>query len=137
MLFNPEHLPKVALSQMNAVHLEEIELINRIYQELNTSPSSEEIHIINLLETFLSHLEEHFESENQLMKEKSFPAYECHVEEHRKVLATINHHINEYFVDRNRNSLKLFIKHEFKPWIENHISTMDMVTANYINTLGI
>jgi hemerythrin len=51
--------------------------------------SDDVIEIKKCLEAIESHALDHFNTENQWMIESDFPAAQCHMEEHEKVLASI------------------------------------------------
>ena len=135
MLFQEEMLPKVALPLMNETHIEEIELVNGIYDLLTTTQNFDHALLLEKLDEFLVHVEHHFLSENNLMQDFNFPALHCHKAEHERVLNILKFVVDRYISNHDEQELKDFFEHDFRPWIENHIQTMDFVTANYLQQL--
>ncbi len=111
---------------MNNVHLNEIKLLEKLINELNENKN-----VTDTLEEFIKDVEEHFAFEESLMKKYNFFAYIPHKMEHDKIL-------NELYTlrDKNNEYLKKYFNERFIPWLNNHIETIDTVTAGYFNMIG-
>ncbi len=111
---------------MNNVHLNEIKLLEKLINELNENKN-----VTDTLEEFIKDVEEHFAFEESLMKKYNFFAYVPHKMEHDKIL-------NELYTlrDKNNEYLKKYFNERFIPWLNNHIETIDTVTAGYFNMIG-
>ena len=111
---------------MNKVHLKEIKLLEKLLKELDENKN-----ITNTLEEFIKDVEEHFKFEENLMKKYNFFAYFPHKMEHDKIL-------NELYNLRGKDNeyLKKYFKEHFIPWLDNHILTIDTVTAGFFNMIG-
>ncbi len=111
---------------MNEVHLNEVKLLEKLINELNENKD-----VLNTLEDFIKDVEEHFSFEEGLMKKYDFFAYMPHKMEHDKVL-------NELYSLRGKDNeyLKKYFNERFIPWLNNHIETIDTVTAGYFDMIG-
>jgi hemerythrin len=72
-------LPQVANALMNAIHEEEMEIINELYDACLREDGEK---VEPLLEFLLAHAEDHFLTEEELMREAEFFAYPMHKVEH-------------------------------------------------------
>lgn len=125
-LIEKRELPLVPYQGMNVVHERELEILNRLYDALEENRSDTEIE--QLLNEFLKDVEEHFSYEEDMMRKAHFFAYECHHGEHNRVREELRS-IKEM---KNRQELKRYFEEVFKPWISEHILTMDTVTAQWL-----
>ncbi|UFS63671.1 hemerythrin family protein [Sulfurimonas sp. HSL-3221] len=123
-------LPKVAYDEMNTVHAEEVEQLNHIETLLDTG--APETALAQALEALFFHTREHFANEEYLMREVGFPAFEMHKAEHDRALNAFQLVMMEW---RNRNDdeiIRDYICTDTPQWLQQHIATMDTVTANFI-----
>ena len=130
-------IPNVAIDFMNNTHVEEIELVKKVgdviaeYEQRETF-TSEEIKVLNdLLHEWLHHTEEHFARENELMQKISFPMYSVHLSEHERVLENMIEVIQSWDRNFDINRLANFIFSAWPEWFNNHVNSMDMVTAQF------
>ena len=121
-------LKKVAFEPMNKVHQKEYEILKKLLQKIeNKEP------LIDEYLEFLKDVENHFAFEEDLMKKYNFFAYVPHKMEHDRVLNEIydlKEHLDDY------EYLENYFKNTFLPWLDNHISTMDTVTAGFFDMIG-
>ena len=76
-----------------------------------------------LFQELYRHTEEHFERENRLMRQTSFPAETEHVGEHMRVLGEIRQFKSR--VDKGLIAFgRAFVKERLPSWFQLHISTM-------------
>jgi hemerythrin len=130
-LIEKRELPLVGYQGMNLVHERELDYLNSLYDAVVEGRSSEEID--RLFEEFLMDVREHFAYEEDLMRKSHFFAYECHSGEHRRVLEELEAVRKRWQEERDREFLKKYFEETFKPWITEHILTMDTVTAQWLN----
>ena len=83
-MIKQDDLPLVSLSTMNEVHFEEIALINTLLKQLENEIDFEKIS--ESFERLLTHMQEHFSTEEKLMQEAHYPSLNMHKAEHNKVL---------------------------------------------------
>lgn len=68
--------------RMDGVHEEFVVLLARVQ-------AADDTEILGLFEELAAHTREHFELENQWMRETNFPPRDCHMDEHAAVLRSI------------------------------------------------
>jgi hemerythrin len=130
-----EMMPEVALASMNEVHLEEIGLINRLAERVihafDGDLNPEEINAP--LAEWVEHTRAHFEGENRLMESYVFPPYPVHKAEHDKLLASIDALHDQWLRDHGLTQLANFIFVEWRAWFDQHVKSMDRVTAEFLS----
>jgi hemerythrin len=134
MFLDKTKLPMVAMDFMNNTHLEEVELINRVVDTIESTQagaSSDELEA--LLDEFHSHTINHFEVENVHMQKYNFFAADCHMGEHTRALAELESVIRAYKDTKDIKPLEHYFKVTLIEWVMNHISTMDNVTAQFLS----
>lgn len=124
-------LPKVAYDPMNDVHAEEVELLNTI-ESLLASEASEE-NIGSAVEALFDHTREHFANEERLMREVGFPPYMMHKNEHDRVLNEFQLTVMDWRTKKDNSILRNYFSTVIPPWLHQHISSMDTVTAQFIS----
>jgi hemerythrin len=138
MLIDKDQLPLVAMEFMNEVHLEDVDIINALYElieeyEVQPSQSTKEQINTKFIEWF-EHTVLHFKGEEDLMLEKGFPPYPVHQGEHTNGLAQMERIFDHWKAHGDIQTLKVYFTQEMLPWLINHIQTMDTVTANFFKS---
>ncbi|MCV6590912.1 MAG: hemerythrin family protein [Marinobacterium sp.] len=133
-LIDAAQIPAVALDFMNHDHSEAVALSNALYARLeHSTPDSNEIATIDhQLELLYQHNEEHFAREEQHMQEYGFPPYPIHKGEHDRVLAELREIIHYWKNSHDTQALRHYLKHTFVSWFQNHLMSMDRVTAMFV-----
>ncbi len=130
-----DEIPSVELDFMNATHFEEIKIVREIGELIDTyiSENSDENQqaLSKKLNAWLDHTILHFERENALMQETGFPAYEIHASEHVKALNLLRELINAWSDSQDIELVKNYIFSAWPTWFEQHVNTMDMMTAKF------
>jgi hemerythrin len=138
MLINKNNLPLVAMDFMNETHFEDVEIINELYKYiLEYEKEQNELSLKNLeikYKEWITHTENHFETEEIQMREKGFFAYEFHKNEHNINLSEIKQLFNNFQETKNILELKSYFENNLVSWLINHIQTMDTVTAMFFKT---
>lgn len=135
MLISKEDLPKVSVEEMNDIHLTEVDLINRLHDKIleYQQDQSKIEEVIQLFDEFLKDVINHFSFEQSLMEEYNFFAYPVHRGEHDRVLFELKS-LEKLLKDKKDvETLKEYLTYNFKPWLINHVQTMDTVTAMYLS----
>ncbi len=134
-LISKEKVPQVAMDFMNDVHIEDVDIINDLYDLIvqYTKDMSEEnaVNIDMKFETWYEHTLDHFEGEEQKMLELNFPPYPMHKAEHEKALEKMESVYRKWKKEREIIPIKEYISQEIPMWLTNHIQTMDTVTAMF------
>lgn len=134
MLINTGEILKVAVNQMNEVHDVEIDIVNKLFEKISQYDESEDSfkEIVKLFDEFLNDVINHFRFEQELMEKYNFFAYPMHRGEHDRVLYEIKSLEKVLKEKKDVKAVKDYLLYTFKPWIINHVQTMDTVTAMYL-----
>jgi hemerythrin len=131
MLIKENEIPKVALNDMNKVHKVEIEIVNKLYEAIVENRDISEI--LKYFDEFLNDVVNHFTFEQGLMEKYNFFAYPIHRAEHDRVLYELKSLEKMLKEKGDIKTVKDYLENVFKPWIINHVQTMDTVTAMYLS----
>lgn len=134
-IVTPEQMPLVDLEVMNQVHREELEMVNRlavlVVSGLNGKSDSEEI--TQSIKEWIDHTRHHFEGENKMMSEYGFPPYAVHKGEHDKVLARLELLLDRWGEEHDLAELAEYLFVEWGNWFDEHVKSMDRVTAQFLS----
>jgi hemerythrin len=138
MLIDKENIPLVAMDFMNDVHAEDVDIINELFDlvleyEKDSTNSNKNL-IDSKYQEWYNHTVEHFHGEEVMMQEKNFPPYLFHKGEHDKALEKMNEVFNNWKNINDIMILKCYLIEELPQWLNNHIKTMDTVTAMFLKT---
>lgn len=133
---NCDSMPKVAMPFMNNVHCEELTIVNRLDALLSTTEISE-IEISTCLKEWVAHTETHFARENRLMEEYRFPAYQIHLGEHERAYQYLLEVQKSWEENHDTEILNTYVKETWPIWFEQHLNTMDAITAKFLSQFNI
>ena len=119
-------IAKVAFEPMNEVHENEVKILEKLLNKLN-----EEGDFSKEFDEFFEDVKNHFSFEENLMKKYDFFAYLPHKMEHDKIIYELKELKNA-----NRETLKKYFNERFLPWLDQHIQTIDTVTAGFFNMIN-
>jgi len=136
-ILNAGTIPHVALDFMNNTHFEEVELvaklgelISEVQEDENVRPDA--INLLNsMLDEWLKHTQAHFLRENELMMETQFPMYTVHSGEHESVLENMQEIIQIWQSNHDIELLADYVFSTWPSWFDNHVNSMDMITAHF------
>lgn len=123
-------LPEVALPFMNTVHCEELTLVAELVELL--TGQAEAAKLDDRIAAWVGHTEAHFDREERLMQEYNFFACPMHQGEHEQALGQLREMQQQWLAKRDYNALNVYIL-QWRTWLQQHISTMDFVTAHYLS----
>ncbi len=86
---------------------------------------------VRRLDALISHSIDHFEQENNWMRQYEFPPAQCHLQEHEAVL-DIMREVRRRFT-LGETDLAKSLAEELPHWFENHVDTMDNMLARYMS----
>ena len=132
-----DEIPIIAHDTMHQTHLEEIDLINELGYMIERAVEGDidKDVISDKLNEWVEHTRQHFDEENRLMEEFDFPAYPVHRAEHERVLKLIESLQKIWTDSRHIEPLADFIFLEWPTWFDNHVNTMDQVTAQFLSQI--
>jgi hemerythrin len=137
IILDTKTVPRVDIEFMNNTHFEEIEMVKELgklivsYQERDTFTEGEAKQITKPLDDWLQHTQAHFERENVLMRETQFPAYPIHLAEHDIALEKMAEIINIWKNNNDIEQLEEYVFDLWPAWFDNHVNSMDMITARF------
>ncbi|MDY0116292.1 MAG: hemerythrin family protein [Sulfurimonadaceae bacterium] len=138
MLINVENLPLVAMDFMNVTHFEDVAIINRINEAIEAyikeKSTKNEQSVSDIYSEWFAHTINHFQTEEKMMQERSFPPYMMHKGEHDRALAQMDAVFRAWQTTKDAESLKKYMQNEMSPWLIQHIQTMDTVTAMFFKS---
>ena len=122
-------LPTVAFDDMNAVHFEEVDLINDLLAKIDEGDDAD---ITQALEALLAHMQEHFDYEEGMLKNRGFGMYDIHRSDHQRIMGETRMAYMNWRNFRDRDALKEFMEENFIEWLNLHIQAMDSVAADFL-----
>lgn len=138
MLINEKELPLVAMDSMNKTHLEDVIIINDLFDQIlsyeREANEQNKKNVVEKYQLWINHTVEHFSGEEKMMTEKRFPAYAFHKGEHDRILSLMSKHLENFEQTCDTKELKQYFIEELPIWLENHIKSMDTVTAIFLKT---
>jgi len=108
---------------MDDTHREFVELVNAL---LTVDAGDLE----SALAEFARHAEAHFEQENRWMETDGFPARDCHVDEHNKVLASVRE-VQEELANGNVQLVR-DLAVALMDWFPAHADYMDSALSTWL-----
>ena len=87
MRLNPADIPEVSMQFMHDVHLEEVDMLNELYELIEQVEAGKDVpELEEKVDALLSHTIAHFKGEDEKMQELHFPPYVVHKHEHDRLL---------------------------------------------------
>ncbi len=138
MLIDKNNLPLVDAEFMNNTHFEDVDLINKIYENIEIfEKNNSNENFENLKSTYkewINHTVKHFLTEEEEMQKRGFFAYPFHKGEHDRNIEDIKAVWIDFEENRDIEALKNYIEYDLINWLVNHIRSMDTITARFFNT---
>lgn len=127
-------LPEVAIPFMNTVHQAELALVTDLLTQVESLAAPEAID--SMLTAWVEHTKAHFAREECLMMEYNFFATPFHQDEHEQTLLELLGVQQQWLRERDYDLLLNYI-HHWREWLQQHISSMDFVTAQFLSQFNI
>lgn len=108
---------------MDDTHREFVSLVNALL-------SVDDADLAGALAVFAAHAEAHFEQENRWMENEGFPARDCHVDEHNKVLASVRA-VQQHLADGDSKIVR-DLAVALVEWFPGHADYMDSALATWM-----
>lgn len=105
---------------MDDTHREFVSLVNALL-------TVDDAQLPAALDAFAAHAEDHFAQENSWMETDGFPARECHVDEHDKVLASVRE-VQQLLAEGNVEVVRELAV-ALMEWFPGHADYMDSALA--------
>ena len=120
---------QLKFNPMNEIHNNEVKVLNQLLEAIQ-----ENNNIPEKFKLFLNDVKYHFNFEEELMEKYNFFATIPHKMEHSRILEELKE-LNNRLDDRK--FLREYFEISFIPWLDNHIKTMDTITAGYFDMIGL
>ncbi|HET6411459.1 MAG TPA: hemerythrin family protein [Anaeromyxobacter sp.] len=137
MLIDPDRIPHLPVPFMNEDHAEEGRLINAAAEKVEAfrkgKVGAEAVRAA--LEALYAHTWAHFSREEAAMLEASFPAHTFHQAEHVRILGELGEAERRFKESGEAEPVAEYLA-GFPRWFEQHINSMDAVTARYVAEWG-
>ena len=132
-LINIEQLGYVEVEEMQKIHENEINLINAIDALATECVAGEDKidALVEKIETYIQHVREHFDYEEELMEEHDFFSADLHAMAHQMFLADLMYAAKHFRENGDLNKIVAFVR-KSPEWLESHIETLDVPTAEFL-----
>lgn len=121
----------IGIDELDYEHKILLSDINRLHKEL--SAHEEKTEIERCLGEIYSRMQSHFALEEHFMKEKEYPFYQEHKNEHEKLLDTYTEYMVQFLNETGR-SPEVKIDDNLKRWIVDHILSSDKKMSRLVST---
>lgn len=127
----------MALIEKNSVPSVDYDLIDSDHDEfitlLNQLDCAGNVDFPALFQQLQTHTEQHFDRENQLMRQFAYPGELEHKGEHQRVLGEVNQFKTR--VDKGMLAFgRSFVRERLPQWFGLHVTSMDSALVAYIKT---
>ena len=129
-MITQEQLTMVAMPSMNDTHLEDVLIINRLSNAIDSKNVDE---VASIFDELVEHTIAHFSGEEEMMREKMFPPYPVHKGEHDRALNELKMAAKHFHESKDLDFAKNYVEGILTPWLINHIETLDTVTAMFLS----
>lgn len=117
---------------IEAIDNQHRELIRRIDAlDLAVYGGKGKAELVIMLEYLAKYVEEHFEAEENMMRNAGYPGLPKHQEEHRKFRAIYARILQEYKVKGSDNYLAMELDRQVGKWFEHHLMETDAAYVPY------
>ncbi len=123
---------RVHVKSIDEAHDEIAESISRLYELVNKGSLEEQI---AEMEHFQKILNEHFDHEDNLMKEYKDPGFISHKLEHNRMRLKTQRVLDS--LNLNKEKLQMEYVTGLRNWLENHLIFKDIKLGEYLNSLGV
>ncbi|SHK46143.1 hemerythrin domain-containing protein [Thermocrinis minervae] len=121
--------PKVANAIMNALHEDEVEIIEELLQACKEGSVNR---VDQLMDELFQDMEIHFSTEEEMMREFEFFAYPMHKAEHDSMRKEFKEFYTTWKENKDVGRVESFLKDRFIPWLLLHIARWDSTTAMHL-----
>ena len=111
----------VGVESMDDEHREMIDLINEIYDRLESDPDADQVE--ECLGEIFSTISMHFALEERLMRKNNYEEYQAHKADHEDLLDQIRDLMDHFAADTASGAVKL--EQGLSAWFAGHFSTFD------------
>jgi len=129
MLIKKSDVQQVSNAMMNMLHAEEIDIINDFHDAVLAKDIEK---IDELFEVLLYDIEDHFSTEEDMMEESQFYAFQIHKAEHDTMRKKVKDIHSDWGDKKDPETVQEFLEGEFKHWLVLHVARWDSETAMHL-----
>ena len=129
-MIEKNNIPLVSLDTMNETHFEEVEIVNILFKQLEDKADFESIS--EIFYKLLIHMQEHFSTEEKLMRETQYPSLQMHKADHDKVLNQTRYAEMQWRNKKDEEALREFLENDIVAWLDQHIKAMDVPMSDFV-----
>jgi hemerythrin len=132
---DPSDEPAIELGvpSLDAEHREQLARMNRLVAAIGAAPPPSAL--AGDLESLIGYLEAHFLSEQIVMREQAYPAYDAHQLEHDEAI-TLMRRLQERYVSGDLAASEELMR-ALRGWLIGHIQSADRALAGYLTSRGV
>jgi hemerythrin len=123
----------VGVKQFDEEHKQLVRLINQLHDAMKTGQGKQVIS--NILQGLISYTQNHFATEERLMRAHGYPDYEQHKKEHNSLTLSVLDLQKQYQTGNMLLSQK--VMDFLKDWLANHIQGLDKGYGPFLNGKGV
>ena len=119
----------VGNQQIDEQHKKFLHIIDTLYDAMKKGEGEDVL--LTVLKELRHHVQDHFKTEESLMKIYSYPNISSHKAEHEEAILTVNKFFIEY--ERHDDKLSIDVLNFLSNWFQNHILRTDREYIPYLN----
>lgn len=127
-MIKTDELPSLPIESMNIIHQEELAFLNALIERTEKDNMQG---VSTAFDALLKHMQQHFKSEEKIMREAQYPSFRMHKADHDKVLNEARYVEMEWRNRKNVDALREYLEEDIVPWLEQHIKAMDTPMADF------
>lgn len=115
----------VGISSIDGEHMRLVQIINHLNEAIRKEESKAVL--VHTFDRLIEYAMEHFENEENLMRQHQYPEIEEHIKEHKKLMKTV--------MELNKEKKYIFpanVSEFLNSWLIDHILTTDMKYREYL-----
>ncbi len=126
----------VGIELIDHDHQKLVGLLNQVVSAANFHMG--ESYIRSVIGELIDYTKYHFEREENLMKENSYPDLEAHINQHKSMIAQVEQFSNRIEKSPNcEDDVCMEVYHFLKSWLINHITNTDKELGRYLSSQGV
>jgi hemerythrin-like metal-binding protein len=112
---------EIGVAEVDYEHRELIELINGMHDVMQVG--ADQIQVVDLLGEIYAQIASHFALEEKMMRERRYPHYETHKDDHETLLDDLRDIMDEIEDDGSFDHVRL--SNDLNRWFSDHFATHD------------
>ncbi len=117
---------------IDSEHQEWIKRLADVQNAVNSGMKGEKIS--ETLDFMLEYTKNHFENEEKLMQESSYPGIDIHKKDHEKLKSTLAELVRDFREDGPSPQLSEAVNSTLHNWLLSHISERDKAVASHVSS---